>query len=826
MNPSCVQAVQAAAGRALTPAQIKAIDDRISATMRQLAREQKGAWAAKPQDARVLEAAQRAMQEIQAEAARKVANAQRQVLAAAATEERVQTQQRLYAGSSRSAALVHEMDTTGWYIDGVKREALAGLIDTVEAAGDAAGAGFGRRALMFFFDAENPAMTRDIVSEIFSQGKAGTGNAAAQAGAKAWLETIEALRQRFNAAGGDVGRLDYGYLPQPHDTARVRGTGQDAYAAKVLPLLDRQRYLREDGSLMNDGEVMVFLRASWDTIASDGLNKLQPGQFRTGAARANAGSESRQIHFKDGDSYLAYMRDFGAGSMYDAMVAHVSGLAKDIGLVERYGPNPNAQMRLQMDMARKADGGLKRIAGNTPESYWQVMNGTAGSPESARLAQIGQTARNIQVFGKLGGALLSSITDLGTYMITTGYNRLNYFDALANVGRTMSADTKDFLTAHAILADSMVSDLSRWSGDNVGHNWAGRLSNATMKLSLMNAWTDTLRRAFSLTMMQGLGRLSKTRWADLSEWDRTHLERKGLTEADWGVVTQAQLTPFRGLDHLTPEAIMATGDVRAQEVVNKVLGLITDESEFAVLNPDLATKTIQSWGGQQAGTIKGELARSVMQFKSFPIAMVTRHWRRAFDAPPGMEGAPALANRTAYAAALMLSLTGLGAIAFQNKQIVSGRDPLDMTTGKFWLKAFAQGGGAGFLGDVLLRDSTSDRTPQQGLFELLGPTAGSVAQLYELTKGNLDEAAAGKDTHAGAEALQFARGHLPFTSLWYSKRALDAAFLHQLQENLSPGYLDRQKARAQKDWNQRMFWQPGQALPERAPDFSQIAGAQ
>lgn len=826
MKPQCVAAVNAAAGRQLTDAQLKAIEDRIDSAARQLAREQRGAWTAKPQDARLLEAAQRAQQDIQAEAARKVANAQRQVLATASTEERVATMQRLYKGSGRSQALIREMGATTWYINGVKNEAVSGLMDAVKALTDSSGQGLGRRVLMYFFDAENPVMTRDFVTEIFAQGKGGTGNVHAVAGAKAWLETIEGMRQRFNAAGGDVGRLEYGYLPQPHDTARVRGAGRDAYASKVLPLLDRQRYLREDGSLMNDGEVRQFLEKSWDTISTDGLNKQVPGQFRSAGARANAGSESRQIHFKDGDAYLAYMRDFGAGSMYDGMIGHIGGMAKDIGLVERYGPNPNAQMRLQIDIAKKVDGGLKRMDGNTPEAYWNVVSGAAGSPESAKLAQIGQTVRNIQVFGKLAGALLSSVTDLGTYMVTTGYNRLNYFDALTNIGRTLGGDTKEFLNSHAIIAESMISDMNRWSGDNVGNNWSGRLSNATMKLSLLNMWTDTLRRAFSLTMMQGLGRMSKTRWADLTEWDRTHLQRKGLTEADWDVVTQAQLTPFRGMDHLTPEAIAATGHERAQEVISKVLGLITDESEYAVLNPDLATKTIQSWGGVQAGTVKGELIRSVMQFKSFPIAMITRHWRRAFDAPQGLDGAPPLANRLAYAAALGVSLTGLGAIAFQNKQLVSGRDPIDMTTAKFWGKAFLQGGGAGFLGDILFRDSTDDRAPQQGLFELLGPSAGSVAQLYELTKGNIDEARAGKDTHAGAEALQFARGHLPFVGLWYAKRGLDAMFLHQLQENLSPGYLARQKARARKDWNQGMYWEPGQALPQRAPDFSQITGAQ
>lgn len=829
MKPQCAQAVNLAAkelGRAaLTDAELRAIDERLRGTMQRFARQDRARWQALPLDQRVSEAAETVIADIQAQAARKVENAQRQVLAAAATSDRVETMRRLYQGSGRSTALVREMESTGWYIEGVKREATAGLMDAVAAAGSGQGQGLGRRALMFLFDAENPQMSRDLVAEIFGSADGSTGNTVAKAGARAWLDTIETLRQRFNAAGGDVRQLDYGYVPQPHDTARVRGKGREAWANATLALLDRQRYVREDGSLMADDEVMDLLRASWDTIATDGLNQMEPGAFRGTGARANRGNDARQIHFRDGEAYLRYMSDFGAGTVYDSMISHVGAMARDIGLVERYGPNPEAQMRLQFDLARQADGGLKRSMGNTPEAYWHVLSGTAASPESARLAQIGQATRNVQVFGKLAGAVLSSITDLGTYFVTTGYNRLGYWEALRNVGKlATSGDTREFLNAHGVIAESMISDLNRWSGDNVRHNWSGRLANSTMKLSLMNAWTDTLRRAFSLTMMQGLGRLSKTRWADLSEWDRTHLQRKGLSETDWEVVTQAQLTPHGGLDHLTPEAIAASGHERAQEVTAKVLGLITDESEYAVLNPDLATKTIQSWGGLQSGTVRGELARSVMQFKSFPIAMISRHWRRAFDAPQGLDGAPTLASRTAYAGALLVSLTALGAVSFQAKQVVQGKDPVDMTTPKFWLRAFSQGGGAGFMGDVLLRDSTDDMTPQQGLFELLGPSAGSIAQLYELTKGNIDEAAAGKDTHAGAEALRFARGHVPYVNLWYGKRALDAAALHSLQENLSPGYLARIRNKAKKDWGQDYWWKPGEAAPERAPDLGAAVG--
>ncbi|WP_162579169.1 hypothetical protein [Variovorax sp. PBS-H4] len=817
----------------LTDAQIKAVDDRISATMRQLARTDPE-WQAKSRDERVMAASEQAMADIQAEAARKVENTQRQILKTAATETRI-TDTMAGMKEGRNRALVNDIDQTGHYINGIKQEAVGNLVNLMDAARGGEGAGFGRRVLMFLFDADNPGMTRDLSTEIFRNGDGSTGNKVAQLGAQAYLKVIETLRQRFNSAGGDVGRLEYGYIPQPHDAGKVRGAGGDAarqaWVDKILPLLDRGRYVDEAGARLGDADVRALLGKAWETISSDGANKREPGAFGGGGAKANAGSESRQIHFKDADSYLTYMQQFGTGSMYDAVIGHVGRMARDIGLVERYGPNPNAQMRLQMDLAERADGGVKRDFGLRPESYWDQINGTAGTPQSAKLAQIGTDARNIQTFGKLGSAVISSITDLGTFAVTTGFNKLSYWDAIANIGKSAaSKDARDFMTTHGIIAESMIGDMNRWTGDNIRQTWSGRLANSTMKLSLMNAWTDTLRRAFSLTMMQGMARLSKTEWGKLGEWDRTHLERKGITEADWQVITKAELTHFQGKDHLTPEAIRATGHERADEVVAKVLGLIQDESEYAVLNPDLATKTIASGGATQRGTIRGELARSVMQFKSFPIAMVSRHWRRMLEAPKVTDGsAPVLANRVMYAGALMLSTTALGAIALQAKQIIGGKDPIDMQgehAGKFWAKAVAQGGGLSIVGDFLLNDPADQ--PGDSLGNLTktaaGPALGAVGDLAGKTLTNAYKAAKGKPTHAAAEGLQWVRSNTPYTGIWYARAALDHAGMHALQENLSPGYLSKMKQRASKDFGQQYWWNPGTGGPDRAPDMAKAVG--
>jgi hypothetical protein len=828
MKTQCIQAVNQAAGRVLSAAELQGIDDRLNATMRRLAASGPN-WQAKSTAQRVEEAAVAALADIQREAARKVANVQRQAVATAQIQVRIQTLSDAYQGG-QTRGLVEEINNTSHYADAVKRESVSNLVDLVEATSSGEGASMGRRVAMFLFGVENHAMTKDLVSEIFAKGQAGTGNALAKSGAQAWLKVIENLRERFNAAGGDVGRLDYGYIPMAHDAARIRDAGRgllnraptlaeakDVWTAGVLPKLDRRRYVREDGSRMSDADVTDFLRAAFDTLVSDGMNKQTPGAFKGTGARANRGSESRLIHFKDGEAYLAYNREFGSGSMYDAMTSHIGAMARDIALVERWGPNPNQQYRLQSDLAMMADGGIKRIGWVKPQAYWDIVSGVTGSPDSARIAAVGMHSRNIQTMGKLAGAVISSITDLASIMVTANYNKLPYFDLLRNTKMMATKEGREFATAHGVIAESMINDMNRFQAEHIANNWSGRLANSTMRLSLMNAWTDTLRRGFSVTMQQGLGRISKKAWADLTEWDRFHLTRKGITEDDWAVVNQAQLTHYKGADYLTPEAIAAAGDTG--QVSAKILGLITDESEYAVINPDLTTKA-WSTGGLQAGTVKGELALSVMQFKSFPIAMISRHWRRMLETPQGLEGAPVLANKAAYTAAMLITTTLLGAVAFQVKQMLTGKDPVDMTTPKFWTRAAAQGGGAGFVGDMILGDTTQDRSTMDTLGRMfLGPTFGSAADLYALTKGNIDEKMAGKDTHAAAEAIKFTRSHLPYVNLWYGKAALDHMIMHGVQENLSPGYLARQKQRAYKDWKQGFWWEPGEALPDRAPQF-------
>lgn len=110
--------------------------------------------------------------------------------------------------------------------------------------------------------------------------------------------------------------------PQHHSMEKVGAVSKDKWVSDVIGKLDRKYYTRADGQLMNDAELSAFLGEAYNTIATGGLNKLTDTGMRISGARANRGNASRQIHFKDADSYLQYQQLYGDRSLWEIMVGH------------------------------------------------------------------------------------------------------------------------------------------------------------------------------------------------------------------------------------------------------------------------------------------------------------------------------------------------------------------------------------------------------------------------------------------------------------------------------------------------------------------------
>ncbi len=627
---------------------------------------------------------------------------------------------------------------------------------------------------------------------------------------------------------------------------------------------NRGKYLNEDGTPMNDQQLTDFLGHAWETLATGGLNKLEPGAVAGNGMRANRGSESRQIHYKDAESFIAAQQAYGDKNLLELLIGHIDRAARDISLVEALGPNPNHQMRYfleagqkeQMDKALAIKGKKGQKARDEVESQrkrieslYEEVAGTREPPASAAIANGFDTYRALNVASRLGSAVLTSVTDQGTLGLTASMNGMPVMQVFANELRMLnpaSATDRRLAQRAGLGLNQMIGSLNRWGADGLGTTEAisGRLAkfsqtaaSKVMQLSGMNAITAGAQRAFGATMMDTLGSMTR-RFDDFGSMDAADAKRlqgMGVTDADWSVWRLAQPEDWRGVGDqvLTAGSIYRIPDSQLttlaqqhkttpkrlkDQAATKLLGTVLDETNMAIIEPGVRERAFMQ-GGFQRGTVKGEIARSFWQFKSFSIAMMMRHFRRAMAQETGW-------GRAGYLAALMASTTVLGGMAIQLGELAMGRDPKNMLDDellgvpglRFGAAAFLKGGSLGLYGDFLFSNQTQMGT--SFVAATLGPIASDIDAIANL-KGS---AAEGEGDKVGGNLVRLLKSHTPGANLWYTKAATDHMIFHQLQEYFSPGYMRRMRQRARKEFGQEFWWEPGEMSPDRAPSLGAAVG--
>ena len=236
---------------------------------------------------------------------------------------------------------------------------------------------------------------------------------------------------------------------------------------------------------------------------------------------------------------------------------------------------------------------------------------------------------------------------------------------------------------------------------------------------------------------------------------------------------------FAFKDILTPERYIE----RVQQ--NYSTAIFTTASD-AIMLPGAFERSLSKIAGG-AGTVPGELNRMLMQFKTFPITVLRRSL-----APTSQRGVKPVIE-------LIFMTTMIGMFSYQAKEYLKGRTtlPVDLS---LVLKGFIQGGAAGLYGDVIM---SAGQSKERFLSGLAGPGITSsyelVAAMIELTKEPFTD-----DAKALNKFARFARTHMPYQNLFYTKMALDYMIFNSLSELGNPGYLNRLERRIMRE-NEQEF---------------------
>lgn len=629
MKDQCKAAVAKALGKqSLNQQEALDIENRIKDAMRNLARKDIQNWRNLSDADKLTEAGKRVALDIQEQLKRKNKIAAQDIL----------TQSKNLAmldhPTLSSSEVVDRLIAPHGDMSGVqsldsKARGIAGIYrgDLIEFYANIKG------GLKIFTD---QALVKNIVDERFGKD---SGDPLAKNISNKMGEVFEGMRQRFNRSGGDIGKLDDWGLPQTHSMEKIALAGKDAWVQKSEQLIDTSKYVHEDGNFYSQQEIRDLLEYSFDTLTSNGANKIEIGRQSTGGISSKVTSrhsESRVLHFKDADAWMEYQKDFGGMQFVDLVEAHINGLSKDIALVENLGSNPKNSMRILMDAAEKKDwskGFAPKDTGKTRKRAQTMFDEFMGqnSPQSEVLANLGLAYRSMNVASMLGGTTLSSFTDQAMIAKTASIHNIAYRKTFGElISQLNPKNTEDRALAHSLglATEEMLGSIARWSDDGltsvhgkseVMARVSNSLASQVMRVSGLNALTAASKIGFSKMLMEKYGRLSRDKaWTDLHADDRELMQKTGLSERAWEVMRLAdpvidrkgnQLMSARSIYEIPDEKLLAAMDGDVKTLVDNIDAQIKELDSRNALDDQRMTNR-----AKKVDDIKRQLSQRLLDY--------------------------------------------------------------------------------------------------------------------------------------------------------------------------------------------------------------------
>ncbi|EHU1845136.1 hypothetical protein A1F07_RS06405 [Acinetobacter baumannii] len=684
----------------------------------------------------------------------------------------------------------------------------------------------------------NKEMTDDIIRVMFG-GK--SDNPEITAMAKDVSFALEEMRLAFNRAGGNIRKLDNWGFMTSHDQKKVALSTEKEWVDEVLPKLDRNQYVREDGLLMSDSEVRTMLKDVYRTIATNGANKVLDGRKSItpvgGRSKmANRHQEARALHFKDGDSWLEYQAKFGTYNetgFHEILKNHTHRMSTEIAMMQNFGSNPRlsfenlleeASTKLKADPENGSKHGEIDKQSKRALSMYNTLDANTRAVDST-LGNVMGGLRALMVASKLGGTTLTTIGDHASTKKIANMLGLSYTKSVLPeyMKQLTQGKYRDEALRFGLGITEMVGSTSRFGDADVisSATKAGRfnarmqqLASTTLKISGLNAVTAGMKRAFNLVHMNKIAEMTRsTHWKDLGKDDLKILKGNGITEKDWnlwreltpskredGAIVLTQNDFFNASDEVIKKFLpkdkqdspTALADYRYKAAMKYQTHIFNEES-VAVIEAGVRERSIINLG--DAGTIQGELGRTLFQFKGFPLAYMLRIGHRAFAQGD-------IKSRATFLVSLLAYQTLAGAFIVQLQNLANGKNPEPVFTPDFFLKSVLKGGGLSFMGDLM--SALSDPTGRSFGDFVAGPLVSQGGKLGMLLTGMGNNFIEGKESTRMMEVANTLKGNLPFQNIWYSKLIIDRMLYSKLQNMIDPDYLPKTQQRLENLGNS--YW--------------------
>jgi hypothetical protein len=645
----------------------------------------------------------------------------------------------------------------------------------------------------------------------------------------------ELARVMANKEGAAIGKID-GYITrQAHDVARI-ARDREGWMAMARQTFDLPRMQAD----MGFDSVDAMLESLYEPLSTGLHLKVSADKPNATVKRglgslANKLSKERVIHFKGADEFMAYNRDFGAGNLRESVAHGLSQSAKSIGLLQVMGTNPAAfldamasNLERELKKTKPDAAAVKRFTADIAKarSRLKTIDGSNSIAGSEILANASMIYRSLKTISSLGGSMISSFNDVASFIVSARHNGINGFQAFDAAMRGIFSarqphERAELASTLGVMFDSLNGHVAnRFNPDEGLTGKASFVMQKYFQANLQNWWTDGLRFAAAQMLSHNLGLHAGKTLSELEPALAKTLNLYGVDEAGWNEARKA-VRNRGGNAYLAPELIKDENVKRAMQAY------FSDQNGYLVLTPDAETRHLVTLGTQR-GTVAGEAARLLMQFKAFTVSFNQRMIGRELVGNVGIDTrgagdvlAAAAKSGSAWGgmSQLMVMTTLFGYASMYAKDTLKGKTPRDPTDPHTAIAAALQGGGLGIMGDFLFANAS--RTGSDPLINALGPAAGdadaTIKLLLAMREVPLEtdpEKRQAKVEKIGDDLFKLSRSNIPGNNLFYVKPVMDYLFMWHLQEAMNPGAMARMEKQAAAT-GQTYFVSPSQRVAEQ-----------
>ena len=521
---------------------------------------------------------------------------------------------------------------------------------------------------------------------------------------KALAQTIKDLNTTvtgmLNKAGATIRPLDNYLFSTSHNGMKIHAQGFEAWSAFVRQHADWARIEKSNGIGSTKAAHDLYLSTVYKEITSE--RERLPQNFdeivRLGNM-ANSVSRRRTIHWK-GTAAYDYDLQFGSGNPAGHIVADWAQDVHRAVLMEEFGNKPRdtftklvpmltlasdpsahfgaadmnagigAVMRVGKEKLLSAVGlnKVRRIKGT-----FDHLMGDLNNPLNRTTAENGKAWRNLAFSATGWTSGIASMTDQGGIISSLrwiggrkGFGReKEYAAALKRIAS--SKEGREWMLGQGAAMQAFLTAYSKTTVMDSGiYSFAGAAADATFKYSGLDFSTQVSQMAMHDVMQQILGDMSVNKLTpqekiEFDNW-RNHF---GITESEFATMLEsAQAVPGLPGVRLAPDLI-------PDSALRQKLSVAMHETVgYGVLEPSESTKAHLTFY-TKAGTKNGEVIRSIAQYKSYPMTVMTKVLSRFDNGYTGWSS-PML-ERLIWAGMLMSLATGVLAM----KDVLRGNDPFN-----------------------------------------------------------------------------------------------------------------------------------------------------